>query len=51
MSVGIFVFQTDTSVDAAVLAKHAEELGFESYWVPEPLQTFASFKGVISTSR
>lgn len=49
MSVGIFVFQTDTSVDAAVLAKHAEELGFESYWVPEhaiiPLQTSSPYPG------
>ena len=35
MEIGIFVFQTDTSVDTAVLAKRAEELGFESFWVPE----------------
>lgn len=43
MSVGIFVFQTGESVDSAILAKHAEELGFESFWVPEhaiiPVQT------------
>ena len=35
MSVGIFVFQTGESLDSAILAKHAEELGFESFWVPE----------------
>ena len=35
MDIGIFVFQTGSSLDPAVLAKRAEELGFESYWVPE----------------
>ena len=35
MNIGLFVFQNDTSLDPAVLAKRAEELGFESYWVPE----------------
>jgi probable F420-dependent oxidoreductase len=35
MKVGIFVFQLETSMDPAVLAKKAEELGFESFWVPE----------------
>ena len=35
MDIGIFVFQTNTSMDPAVLAKRAEELGFESFWVPE----------------
>ena len=35
MNVGIFVFETADSLDTAVLAKHAEELGFESFWVPE----------------
>ena len=35
MEIGIFVFATDSSMDTAVLAKRAEELGFESFWVPE----------------
>ena len=35
MKVGIFVFQSDSAMDPAVLAKRAEELGFESFWVPE----------------
>ena len=34
MDIGIFVFQTGYSMDPAVLAKRAEELGFESFWVP-----------------
>jgi hypothetical protein len=36
MSVGIFVFQTHTVCgfdDSAILAKHDEDLGFESFWV------------------
>ena len=49
MNVGIFVFQINTSVDSAVLAKHAEDLGFESYWVPEhailPVHTTSRFPG------
>jgi len=35
MHIGIFVFATADSMDPAVLAKQAEELGFESFWVPE----------------
>ena len=35
MEIGIFVFLTDSSMDPAPLAKRAEELGFESFWVPE----------------
>ena len=34
MDVGIFTW-TNASIDPAVLAKRAEELGFESFWVPE----------------
>ena len=49
MNVGISFFQTNTSVDSAVLAKHAEDLGFESYWVPEhvvlPVHTTSRFPG------
>ena len=35
MKFGIFTFPTDYSVDVAVLAKRAEELGFDSFWAPE----------------
>lgn len=35
MKVGIFVFATDHSLDTAILAKRTEDLGFESFWVPE----------------
>ena len=49
MDVGIFVFESDTSTDPAVLARRAEELGFESFWVPEhpvlPVQTTSPFPG------
>ncbi len=49
MDIGIFVFESDTSTDPAVLAKRAEELGFESFWVPEhpivPIQTTSPFPG------
>ena len=49
MSVGIFVFQTGESVDSAILAKHAEDLGFESFWVPEhaiiPVHTTSPYAG------
>ncbi len=49
MDIGIFVFQTDLSLDVAVLAKRAEELGFESFWVPEhalvPVSTTSPYPG------
>ena len=35
MKVGIFVLLTSRSPDVAVLAKRAEELGFDSFWIPE----------------
>ena len=35
MKVGIFVLLTSRSPDVAVLARRAEELGFDSFWVPE----------------
>ena len=37
MEIGIFVLETGSSVDPAVLAKRAEELGFESFWIPEQI--------------
>ena len=35
MKIGIFVFLTGYSADPATLARKAEDLGFESFWVPE----------------
>ncbi len=35
MEIGISSFLTDYSVDVAVVAKRAEELGFSTLWVPE----------------
>ena len=47
MDIGIFVFESDSSADPAVLARRAEELGFESFWVPEhpviPLKTSSPY--------
>ncbi len=49
MDIGIFVFESDASTDPAVLARRAEELGFESFWVPEhpvlPVHTSSPFPG------
>ncbi len=35
MDIGISTFPTDYSIDIAVLARRAEEMGFASLWVPE----------------
>ena len=35
MKIGLMVVQSDTSLDPAVLAKRAEDVGFESFFVPE----------------
>ena len=35
MKIGISTFPTDYSPDIALIARRAEELGFESLWVPE----------------
>ena len=35
MNIGISTFPTDYSADIAIIAKRAEELGFDSLWVPE----------------
>jgi probable F420-dependent oxidoreductase len=49
MKIGIFVFATSTTLDPAILAKHAEDLGFESFWVPEhpiiPVNTTSPYRG------
>jgi len=35
MKVGVFMLVTESSADPAAVAKRAEELGFDSFWVPE----------------
>ncbi len=35
MRIGVFSILPDVVADPAVVAKHAEELGFSSYWVPD----------------
>ena len=48
-NIGLFSFESDTSADPAILAKRAEELGFESFWVPEhgvlPSETTSPYGG------
>lgn len=49
MNIGISTFPTDYSVDIAILARRAEEMGFESLWVPEhpiiPVTTSSPWPG------
>ena len=49
MNIGISTFPTDYSVDIAILARRAEEMGFESLWVPEhpiiPVATSSPWPG------
>jgi len=35
MKVGVFLLASESSADPAVVARKAEELGFDSFWVPE----------------
>lgn len=35
MKVGVFSILPDAQADPAIVAKHAEDLGFASYWVPD----------------
>ena len=35
MRIGVFSIQPDAAADPAIVAKHAEEVGFSSYWVPD----------------
>ena len=52
MHVGLFSIQTDYSIDIAVLARRAEEMGFESIWVAEhpvlPVETSSVYPGSAS---
>lgn len=49
MNIGISSFLTDYSVEVAALARRAEELGFESLWLPEhpilPVNTATPWPG------
>ena len=57
MHIGISVFPTGYCVDIAVLARHAEEMGFESLWVPEhpiipvDMETSSSTRSLIEDQR
>ena len=35
MKIGVFSILPDVAADPAIVAKHAEDLGFASYWVPD----------------
>jgi len=35
MDIGVFSAMPSAEADPAIIAKRAEELGFESYWVPD----------------
>ena len=35
MRIGVFTLQADATADPAIVAKHAEDLGFSFYWVPD----------------
>ena len=49
MNIGISTFPTDYTTDIALLARWAEEMGFESLWVPEhpiiPVETSSPWPG------
>ncbi|MCE2405707.1 MAG: LLM class F420-dependent oxidoreductase [Dehalococcoidia bacterium] len=49
MRVGVSTFPTSYSIDPALLARRAEEMGFSSFWVPEhpiiPVHTTSPFHG------
>lgn len=49
MKVGIFSILPDAEADPAIVAKHAEDLGFASYWVPDhlilPVQYSTAYPG------
>ena len=54
MKVGVTMFCTGYSIDPAVLALRAEELGFDSFWLPEhpviPVHQKTGFLGVSGRS-
>ena len=54
MQIGITARVSSTSLDPAILAKRAEELGFESFWLPEhpilPVNTTSRYGGTADGS-
>ena len=44
MRIGIFTLQADATADPAIVAKHAEDLGFSSYWVPDHIILPVNYK-------
>ncbi|CAI8033828.1 Uncharacterized protein Mb0978c [Geodia barretti] len=54
MDIGITARVSSSSIDPAVLAQRAEELGFESFWLPEhpilPVNTSARYGGTADAS-
>ncbi|MGK2915342.1 MAG: LLM class F420-dependent oxidoreductase [Porticoccaceae bacterium] len=52
MKIGIMHIQPDSAADPAVVARRAEELGFESYWVADhtilPVESSATYPGVVA---
>jgi probable F420-dependent oxidoreductase len=49
MKVGVFSILPDAAADPAIVARHAEDLGFASYWVPDhiilPVQYSTPYPG------
>ena len=54
MDIGVSTAISSDSVDVAVLAKKAESLGFESFWLPEhtivPVHTNTKYAGTADGS-
>ncbi len=48
ISIGVFQIVADMKADPAIVAKAAEDLGFNSYWVPEhpilPVESESTYK-------
>ena len=44
MRIGVFTLQADATADPAIVAKHAEDLGFSSYWVPDHIILPVNYK-------
>lgn len=55
MKLGVFHPQPDAACDPAVTAKHAEDLGFESYWVADhtilPVHSSVAYPGADAEGR
>jgi len=55
MKIGVFHVLANSSSDPAIVAKHAEELGFESYWVADhtiiPEQSSVLYPGADANGR